>query len=182
MVSTRKYSIGVLLLLLAFSGLILAAGCLSATSTAQPAPEQTAVPTRSQYSGELAPLTPVNPAVPELSIPLPRVTPAAIIGRLSFESMNDSLKVSRNDSVLVVLAENPTTGFQWNVVYTDGLDVTADRYICPEVNRPGAGGIHTWEVRANQTGNETFEGFYQRPWENDTPPAAVYRLNMSVDR
>lgn len=66
----------------------------------------------------------------------------------------------------VRLAENPTTGYSWNLTLSDGLSLIRDEYIPgsgPE-QRPGAGGIRSFSLKAEEQGEQAVSGEYRRPW------------------
>jgi inhibitor of cysteine peptidase len=83
-------------------------------------------------------------------------------------------------SFMVMLQENPTTGYSWNVSVTSGLNITNDTYIPPTSGLAGAGGIHTWSVLTTKTGIQEFSGIYMRPWENVTGNETSYLLKVNV--
>ena len=64
------------------------------------------------------------------------------------------------------LAENPTTGYSWNLTLSDGLSLIRDEYIPmsgPE-QRPGAGGIRSFSLKTDEQGEQAVSGEYRRPW------------------
>lgn len=79
----------------------------------------------------------------------------------------------------VDLAENPTTGFAWEVEVTPGLEIVSSTYSnkCQE-GIQGCGGIRTWVLRGIQKGEQKFTGRYRRPWENEpvTPKVLTFRI------
>jgi inhibitor of cysteine peptidase len=83
-------------------------------------------------------------------------------------------------SFMVMLQENPTTGYSWNVSVTNGLNITNDTFIPPTSGLVGAGGIHTWSVLTTKTGIQEFSGIYMRPWENVTANETTYLLKVNV--
>lgn len=64
------------------------------------------------------------------------------------------------------LAENPTTGYSWNLSVPDGLSLTGDEFIpaLPPGQMAGSGGIHAFSFRAMQGGDHAIHGEYRRPW------------------
>ncbi|MDN7023860.1 hypothetical protein FGU65_02960 [Methanoculleus sp. FWC-SCC1] len=80
----------------------------------------------------------------------------------------------------VRLAENPTTGFSWNVSATEGLLITGDLFLQNETGLIGAGGIHEWFFRTIEEGNQTISAVYARPWENATAAADRFALEVNV--
>ncbi len=82
----------------------------------------------------------------------------------------------------VVLAGNPTTGYQWEVVSLDASivkQVGAARYE-PSGASMGGGGQFTFQFRAMTPGQMPLKLIYQRPFEKDTPPAQIYEVTLIV--
>ncbi|HEX3559313.1 MAG TPA: protease inhibitor I42 family protein [Pyrinomonadaceae bacterium] len=64
----------------------------------------------------------------------------------------------------LTLAENPTTGFRWRVT-ADGSPACAlvkDEFRAPDEGRPGQGGSHVWQFRADRAGQGRIEMSYAR--------------------
>lgn len=99
------------------------------------------------------------------------------------ESMNGTtIAVPLNTTLTLELAENPSTGYSWNLTTTSGLRVTSDEYIPASANATvvGAGGIHRWQILTVATGLQEITGAYRRPWETPTADATTYSVEISV--
>lgn len=75
------------------------------------------------------------------------------------------------------LAENPTTGYSWNLTRSDGLALIDDEYIPssgPE-QRPGAGGIRSFSLKPEEKGEQAVHGEYRRPW---VPAGTIRYVNL----
>lgn len=95
---------------------------------------------------------------------------------------NQTITMAKGDTVTIVLRENPTTGYSWNVSATTGLTVKDLGHVTdahPE-GMVGVGGNHTWEVTATGTGSQAFSGVYQRPWEPVFGNETAYKLNINI--
>jgi inhibitor of cysteine peptidase len=96
------------------------------------------------------------------------------------ENANGSERIlAVGDELALVLPENPTTGFRWELV-SDGVPacrLEGDEYRSPS-GLPGAGGTHQWRFRATQAGIGTIELRYRRPWLKDA--AKTFRLAVRV--
>lgn len=93
-----------------------------------------------------------------------------------------SADVKIGELVTIRLEENPTTGYSWNMSFTDGLEVVKDEYISSaQVGIVGAGGVHEWSVQANSAGYYNVSGIYKRPWENITGDEATFNLTLSIN-
>ncbi len=87
-----------------------------------------------------------------------------------------SLRVG--ESVTVVLAENPTTGYQWQPeVDASALVQTDDHYDGPTVPR-GAGGTRRVTFVAKRAGTTGLRLVKKRPWE--TSPIETYEVTLDV--
>jgi inhibitor of cysteine peptidase len=135
-------------------------------------------------------ITATTTAAPQTTVPpstVPATTAAAPVSTMSVpvfveKDTDSSVTAAVNGSFIVQLRENPTTGYMWNVSVTKGLEITNDSYQMDSgaANMTGVGGTHSWNVKAVQPGNQTFWGFYKRPWENTTGNETNYVLNVLV--
>lgn len=126
------------------------------------------------------PVTPTATAtMTAVPTPSPTAAPVHPVYNESDNGMTEALALGT--SFTVVLDENPTTGYSWNVSVTDGLNVTNDTFIPPTSGLMGAGGIHTWDVLTTKTGLQEFSGIYMQPWENKTGNETTYMLKVNVN-
>ncbi len=153
---------GILMLCLAT---IFVAGCTQA-------PVQPTTPTATPT----ATTTPVaTTAVPETTVPT--VTMPMVYN----ESADGStITMPVDGKFVVVLAENPTTGYSWNVTVTSGLEILNNTYIAPGTGLVGAGGSHQWDVKAIASGQQEFSGIYMQPWMNATGNETTFTLMVNV--
>jgi len=99
------------------------------------------------------------------------------------ESMNGStIAVPLNTALTLELAENPTTGYSWNLSTTEGLRVASTDFLPDDANgtRVGAGGTRRWQIEAVATGLQTITALYVRPWETPTADMTTYSVEVSV--
>ena len=87
--------------------------------------------------------------------------------------------VSKGDIIKITLAENPTTGYTWQLD-TTGFEVVSDEYIAPNTNLVGAGGNHVWELKAVNTGTYKINGIYKRSWEQQTADDTTWTATIIV--
>ena len=93
---------------------------------------------------------------------------------------NSTVIVTKNETFGLLLAENPTTGYQWSLNLTGGLSVVSDKYIADNGSLIGGGGIHVWVIKAMEHGDQAVSASYQRSWENTTANEVQYLLNVVV--
>jgi inhibitor of cysteine peptidase len=144
------------LLAAAWIGLVLLAGCSG--PAAGPAPTPTPTPA----------MTP---------------TPQPLEGTTFTQADNGgTYPVSPGEVAELRLAENPTTGYTWNLSLTPGLTLVNDRYIPddPTGQLIGSGGTHVWFVEAAGTGEQVITGSYRRSWEAPAGTAPDFTLTLLV--
>lgn len=94
-----------------------------------------------------------------------------------------ALNMTVNQTALVQLPENPTTGYTWNVTLSDGLTLLNDTYVAdaaPE-GMVGVGGIHKWVIEAVASGEQKFSGIEKQAWEKETGNETTYTLDILVE-
>lgn len=109
-------------------------------------------------------------------------------GKPSFtETDNGTTAVFENGTVFYLkLAENPTTGYSWELERSEGLSLLTDEYIQDEppaeMEQPivGAGGAHIWGLKAMAEGEQHLKGIYKKPWENETGEEEIFVLDIEV--
>ena len=94
-----------------------------------------------------------------------------------------NLTMAINETVLVSLKENPTTGYEWNVTNSSGLEIVNDTYIMDAAPRGmmGVGGIHEWLLKAVKLGNQTFSAVDIRSFEAPKGDEETYKLDVLVE-
>jgi len=96
---------------------------------------------------------------------------------------NATVAARVGEQFTVSLAENPTTGYQWDMKAGPGLTLVSDRFTGPSPSPSpleGAGGTRAWVFRADKAGTLTLTGLYVRPWEADGKSAADFSLTITA--
>src|ERR1051326_5591925 len=91
------------------------------------------------------------------------------------------IELAVGDEFDITLDENPTTGFRWRVT-SDGSPACAlikDEFNAPTENRPGQGGSHTWQFRADRAGQGQIQLAYSRG--DQGTPARDFTLRLRVN-
>ena len=162
----RKFYIIFSIAILCF-GAVLMSGCAqTGTVPVTPTPTATQAPTMAS-------------ATPTVQVPVPS-TPVSTLNVYTEASNGTTVSVPANGIFVVMLQENPTTGFVWNVTVTDGLKIVNTTFIPPTSGLMGAGGVRTWGVQAIQTGKQQFNGVYKQPFENLTGNETTFVLTVNV--
>ena len=88
--------------------------------------------------------------------------------------------ISLDADLLLILPENPTTGFLWQLSVTPGLSIENESFMPddPSGTLVGSGGTHLWRMRTTQPGMQSVSGVYARPWESSA--GDQFTLNLRV--
>lgn len=127
-----------------------------------------------------APVT--SPPTIQTTNPTPQKTMEPAMPVYTEENDGQSVTMAKDTVFRIVLDENPTTGYSWNATMSAGLALTDSGFI-PKDSPPGmvgVGGTHFWEIKAAQTGPQSFSAIYVRPWENVTGNESSFRMNFMV--
>ena len=93
-----------------------------------------------------------------------------------------SLDVQVGDEIVVSLAENPTTGFRWELQGPAGnaLAPAGDTFELAPNPSVGSGGTHQFKFSAKAPGAATIVLRLQRPWVRDQPALQTFSVDISV--
>jgi len=97
-----------------------------------------------------------------------------------------TVSLSPGGSTTIVLRENPSTGFRWqlNTAQSTRLSIVRvlDRgYQAARSGLIGASGSHGWEIKARAPGTASVAFTYARPWEHK-PPAEIHFVEVNIWR
>jgi inhibitor of cysteine peptidase len=104
--------------------------------------------------------------------------------RLTAADNGRNLAATPDDEIIVVLAENPTTGYRWHAdVQGDAVALESDGYQPPPQPEPpepvfGRGAQREFRFRVVAAGNAVLELKLWREWEGD--PSVVERVTLTV--
>jgi inhibitor of cysteine peptidase len=115
--------------------------------------------------------------------PTPTETPVQVGHLVVNESQNTAtVYMNRSSLITVRLAENPSTGFQWNLTVTPGLHITKDDYIPTDTSGKlvGSGGTHTWDISTETIGQQKIQAIYKRSWEPTTGNETTFSMTVVV--
>ena len=152
---TNKLVFAIVISVIAIAAIV--AGCTTPTATPTPVPTEVATPT---------------------ATPGENVMPAPAFGEAD---NGKNVEVATGTIFNVSLAENPTTGYSWNVTLTPGLDLVNTSFAANETaGLAGAGGVRTWELKTTNGTTQTFTAVYTRPFEPTTGNETTYVLNITA--
>ena len=109
---------------------------------------------------------------------------AALLPHRTYGAGDDGQTVSikKGEALRLSLPENPSTGYSWNLTLSNGLYLVGDEYSSDDTSGRlvGAGGTHSWDIRATGIGPQQILGVYRRPWESTTAPEKTFALTVQV--
>jgi len=93
-----------------------------------------------------------------------------------------SVRAVKGDTIVIMLEENPTTGYSWNLSAGSGLALLDDQYVQdPAVEgMTGAGGVRNWTFEVTEDGVQNVSAIYKRSWENITGDEDIFELTVEV--
>lgn len=134
-------------------------------------------------SEEKTPAATGTTAAPAATTPVTGGTASTAKGLVVGNSSNGHLIFMKTGGMLTLkLAENPTTGYQWNLTVSNGLKVVSDTYVPSDTTGTlvGSGGTHIWEIQAEQAGMQSVDAVYKRSWEPVVGNESTYTLAIDV--
>jgi len=85
------------------------------------------------------------------------------------------------DVVEISLAENPSTGFRWELKDKPKPACSLVKsWFESAAGPPGKGGTRRWQFQAVHSGTGEISLEYRRPWEQGTPPGRTFHLTVQV--
>jgi inhibitor of cysteine peptidase len=80
-----------------------------------------------------------------------------------------TLSLRIGDVVVLRLAENPTTGYRWEITTAEGFELEADDFTHTPASTPGSGGERALRFKATAPGLARIETVLRRSWETTVP-------------
>jgi predicted secreted protein len=95
-----------------------------------------------------------------------------------------NITVSKGDTFIIQLEENPTTGYEWRISVSDDsiVTLTRDEYAAQtkESNIEGAGGTHSYQFKSAGKGAAQITFVYERSFEeNSAVEMIVYNVTVN---
>jgi len=100
---------------------------------------------------------------------------------LTEADQNRQVTVAPSQQLRLLLEENPTTGYQWEVVGLNSavLTLANDTYESLH-NVPGGGGQRALTFQAGHAGRAELHLRLRRAWETDRPPIKAFDATIQV--
>ncbi len=95
-----------------------------------------------------------------------------------------TVTVQKGDEIIIQLPENPTTGYQWEANPFDESRVRLVRSVFAPAGHaaPGAGGIHTFTMIAQDTGIISIAFKNWRVWEGSGSIRSQFSVTIRVEQ
>jgi inhibitor of cysteine peptidase len=108
----------------------------------------------------------------------------SLFGPQSFTADDNgkSVTVNAGETFWVRLPENPTTGYAWDLMLSDGLTRMSDKYEPADRSglKVGVGGTHSYEIKAVKNGSQAVNGSYRQAGNQSSDGLETYSLNVNV--
>ena len=92
------------------------------------------------------------------SLVLTGVAGMSLFGPSTFTADDNgkSVTVNTGETFWIKLPENPTTGYAWDLMLSDGLTRMSDKYEPADRSglKVGVGGTHSYEIKAMKNGSQ----------------------------
>jgi inhibitor of cysteine peptidase len=101
---------------------------------------------------------------------------------LGAEDNGREIILQKGQTLTIKLEGNPTTGYSWEVVESEGaiLQQVGEPEFEAESDLLGAPGTHILHFNAVGTGQMELKLVYQRPWETDVEPLETFTVHVTV--
>ncbi len=135
-------------------------------------------------AGKAAGETPATPP-PASGSPSKKAEPKSEALELSADQDGKTVTVAKGREIVVRLAGNPTTGFNWKVSEISGAAVKSQGepiYVPTQhaQRMVGTGGTFVFKFLAIKPGKSTIKLVYVRPWEKEKPPVQSFTATIEV--
>ena len=97
------------------------------------------------------------------------------------DNNGSTVELVTGDTFQIKLNENPTTGYQWTLETTGGLEIMSDNFLPPAPGLMGAGSIHKWDIKATASGTQQVTAIYSRSLEDLTGSEQRFVLTVEVE-
>ena len=93
-----------------------------------------------------------------------------------------TVELSQGDTLVVALAGNITTGYNWEILPLDPavLQQVGVPQVTPDSTALGAGGKIALKFQAVKSGRAKLSLVYRRSWEKDVPPLKTFDITVVV--
>jgi inhibitor of cysteine peptidase len=119
-----------------------------------------------------------------MAIALTSISGCAAEAALALEADDNGNEITLNkgQTLTIKLEANPTTGYTWEMVETEGaiLRQVGDPEFEADSDLLGAPGTQTLSFEAAEAGQMALRLVYHRPWETDVEPLETFSVQVTV--
>ena len=103
--------------------------------------------------------------------------------KIDEHSNGQTVTAKKLDGLELLLPENPTTGYSWNLKSSGEPVCKLENTVYESPSqRIGQGGRRMWLFKVVEPGQATIELAYQRPFERGKPPANTFKVTIRANR
>jgi predicted secreted protein len=101
---------------------------------------------------------------------------------LSQADIGKTIRINIGDVIVINLAENPTTGFQWEMDEIDNSVVVLENEIFSELGDGGlgSGGTKSFVIKALTSGNQHIQLKYWKAWEGESSVDKRFDITLCI--
>ena len=103
------------------------------------------------------------------------------MGLFTAQDSANTISVSMNESFMISLQSNPTTGYAWTSSFEPkgSIEVVSKEYVNDKNNLVGSGGEMSWILQVQKKGTIKLRFIYHRPWEQDVNPLRIVEYTIT---
>ena len=113
------------------------------------------------------------------------VTAGCAGGVKAYTDSAQTINISTNQTFIIALDSNPTTGYSWQASYDESrLELVGKSYETNEQANQGvvgAGGVEYFQFKALKAGKTEVTLVYQRPWEEQSIDQKVFTVKIVLN-
>ena len=92
-----------------------------------------------------------------------------------------SIALKKSESLVIALASNPSTGFQWTVEsYNENTLFAAEKSYTGTGTGVGSGGMEMFCFTAINSGSTPLVMIYHRPFEKNVAPIETFKITVKI--
>jgi len=100
-----------------------------------------------------------------------------------YDKSDQDISVHRGENFTIKLEANPTTGYEWEVLFDESIvRLTERRYISPAITELGAGGMESFRFEPIKAGDALVRMRYKRAWEQTPIEEKIFHLHIKASR
>ena len=96
------------------------------------------------------------------------------------QDYNRHILLVDKDTIILKLNENASTGYQWELVKNEGVEICKDTTELRDLDRIGAVGIRKLTLKFKHKGEHNIELKYWRDWEGEDTVVKRFYLKVTV--